>query len=302
MNLHIGFVKRRDVLSYGRRPANCSVGAHHARLPKRYHLSLLIHLHIGAAADQVGCGRVEELTHQAPLVLPPVGAVTVQVVMGAPGTAGARPLTIHSRADDATDWTLHVSGTVAPAAREPDFDLTAWPPADASPLPVEGFYEELRQRGYVYGPIFRALRRAWRDGDHVYAEVELPSSGDGQEYRLHPALLDAAMHADQLDENGGAAEGGTLLPFSWSGVTLHAAGATSLRVHLERLRGDELCAMRLADAAGKPVATVEQMAVRPVSAAQWERGTGRVEDLYRLDWSPVALPDVVPAGAAVHHR
>ncbi|MFE9500471.1 SDR family NAD(P)-dependent oxidoreductase [Streptomyces collinus] len=250
------------------------------------------------AGDHVGCGRLEELTHRAPLILPSAGTVTVQVVVDAPDEEGVRALTIHSRPDADTPWTLHATGAVSPVVADASFDLAAeWPPSGAVPLPVDGFYEGLRERGYGYGPVFRALRRAWRQGEHVYAEVELPEGGDGTAYGLHPALLDAAMHADQLGEHG-AVDGETLLPFSWSGVTLHATGATALRVHLERLRGDEVCAMRLADPTGRPVATVEQMTVRPVSAQQFGQGTGRVGELLRMDWTPVPVPDGT-AGAAL---
>ncbi|WP_225994297.1 type I polyketide synthase [Streptomyces sp. SS1-1] len=249
------------------------------------------------AGDHVGCGHLEELTHQAPLVLPTTGTVTVQIVVDAPDEAGVRALTIHARPDADTPWTLHATGAVAPALADTAFDLSEWPPAGAAPLPVEGFYEDLRGRGYGYGPAFRALRRAWRHGEHVYAEVELPEGTDGTVYGLHPALLDAAMHADQLGEQG-AVDGDTLLPFSWSGVTLHATGATALRVHLERLRGDEACSIRLADPTGRPVATVERMTVRPVTAGQLDRG-GRVGELLRLTWTGVPVPDGTAEAAVV---
>ncbi|WP_443056159.1 SDR family NAD(P)-dependent oxidoreductase, partial [Streptomyces sp. IBSBF 3136] len=250
------------------------------------------------AGDHVGCGRLEELTHRAPLMLPSAGTVAVQVVVDAPDEAGVRALTIHSRPDADTPWTLHATGAVSPVVADASFELAEWPPAGAVPLPVDGFYEGLRERGYGYGPVFRALRRAWRQGEHVYAEVELPEGGDGTAYGLHPALLDAAMHADQLGE-GGAVEGETLLPFSWSGVTLHATGATALRVHLERLRGDEVCAMRLADPTGRPVATVEQMTVRPVSAEQLTQGARHGGELLRLDWTAVPVPDGATEAALV---
>ncbi|MFJ4753863.1 SDR family NAD(P)-dependent oxidoreductase [Streptomyces sp. NPDC088763] len=249
------------------------------------------------AGDHVGCGHLEELTHQAPLVLPAAGTVTVQIVVDAPDEVGVRALTIHSRPDADTPWRLHATGAVAPAFADASFDLAEWPPAGATPLPVEGFYEDLRGRGYGYGPAFRALRRAWRHGEHVYAEVELPDGTDGTVYGLHPALLDAAMHADQLGEQG-AVDGDTLLPFSWSGVTLHATGATAVRVHLERLRGDEACSIRIADPTGRPVATVERMTVRPVSAGQLDRG-GRRGELLRLTWTGVPVPDSAAEAAVV---
>jgi acyl transferase domain-containing protein/acyl carrier protein len=252
------------------------------------------------AGDHVGCPTVDELIHQAPLILPATGAVTVQVAVGPPNDAGVRALTIHSRPDGLDSaWTLHVTGTVAPGTAPARFDLSEWPPPGAVPLPVDGFYEGLRERGYGYGPTFRALRAAWRRGDDVYAEVALPDGTDAADYGLHPALLDAAMHADQLGADG-AVDGDTLLPFSWSGVTLHAAGAAALRVHLERVRGDEECAIRVADLSGRPVATVESMTVRPVTADQVD-SVGTSGALLRVDWTPVPTPAAIGPATAIGH-
>ena len=49
------------------------------------------------AGDEVGCGVVEELTLSAPLVLPAVGGVRVQVVVGAAGESGRRAVSVYSR-------------------------------------------------------------------------------------------------------------------------------------------------------------------------------------------------------------
>ncbi|CAM5607839.1 putative protein OS=Streptomyces antimycoticus OX=68175 GN=SSPO_064370 PE=4 SV=1 [Streptomyces antimycoticus] len=53
------------------------------------------------AGDQVGCDRLDELTIEAPLVLPERGAVQLQIVVGAPQQAGHRTLELYSRAQDA---------------------------------------------------------------------------------------------------------------------------------------------------------------------------------------------------------
>ncbi|MEV0724912.1 type I polyketide synthase [Micromonospora purpureochromogenes] len=241
------------------------------------------------AGDHVGCGRVEELTHRAPMILPGRGAVAVQVVVGSPDDNGVRQIGIHSRPEGGDGgWTLHATGAIAPSAAPATWDLTQWPPPGATALPVESFYPGLRARGYGYGPTFQGLRAAWRRGEDVFAEVALPEGEDAERYGLHPALLDAAMHADQLGEDG-PLDGETLLPFSWSGVTLHAAGARALRVHLERLRGDEECRIRVADPDGRPVATVESLLVRPVSAGQLARDD-RAGALLRLEWTPAPVP------------
>src|SRR5260370_1087343 len=77
----------------------------------------------------------------------------------------------------------------------------------AGPVRVDlaGFYEEAAAAGSVYGPVFQGLRAAWRRGGEVFAEVALPADADAAGYGLHPALLDACLHAGAL---AGADAGG----------------------------------------------------------------------------------------------
>lgn len=191
---------------------------------------------------------------------------------------------------------------MVPGAPAPAFDLSQWPPAGATPLDVTGAYDRLLERGYAYGPVFQGLKAAWVQGDDVFAEVALPETahGDAALFGLHPALLDAAMHADLLGGNG-AAEGATLLPFSWNGVTLHAAGTSVLRVHIRRVRGDEVSAIMVADETGAPVATVESLVSRPVSEAQLAAASGGAgAALHRVEWLRTASAGAAAAEAAVY--
>ena len=75
--------------------------------------------------------------------------------------------------------------------------MREWPPAGAVEQDVEEVYERLAEIGLVYGEAFRGLRAAYTVGAEVYAEVELPEgvSGEASGYGIHPALLDAALHA-----------------------------------------------------------------------------------------------------------
>ncbi|MEV6584097.1 SDR family NAD(P)-dependent oxidoreductase, partial [Streptomyces sp. NPDC051582] len=255
------------------------------------------------AGDQVGCDRIEELLLEAPLIVPARGGVALQVRVGAPDSSDARSISIHSRgsAPDAP-WTRHAYGTVVPGAPAPAFDLSQWPPAGATSLDVSGAYDRLLERGYAYGPVFQGLKAAWVQGDDVFAEVALPETahGDAALFGLHPALLDAAMHADLLGGDG-AAEGATLLPFSWNGVTLHAAGTSVLRVHIRRVRGDEVSAIMVADETGAPVATVESLVSRPVSEAQLAAASGGASAaLHRVEWPRTAQAAAEAAEAAVY--
>ncbi|MDQ0841387.1 SDR family NAD(P)-dependent oxidoreductase [Streptomyces sp. V1I6] len=246
------------------------------------------------AGDQAGCDLLEELTLEAPLILAPQAAVRLQIVVGAPDTTGRRTLDAYSSDPDAPadePWTRHASGILATGAQTPSFDLAAWPPPGAEAVGVDGLYEHLGQGGFAYGPVFQGLRAAWLLGDDVYAEVALPDSQQPEAARfgLHPALLDAALHGTFVQPSPDGDQQGRL-PFSWRGVSLHAVGASALRVRLTPDGRDSL-SLQLADTTGAPVAAVDHLMLRPVSADQL--GSARSahhESLFRVDWATVPLP------------
>ncbi|MFC4048770.1 SDR family NAD(P)-dependent oxidoreductase [Actinomadura syzygii] len=255
------------------------------------------------AADQAGCDRVDDLTLLAPLVLDDKADVRFQVLVGAPDGDGRRTVTMHSRADDEpdTEWLRHATGILSaggpPAAPPADLtdaadltDLTdpaAWPPPAATAIAVHDLYEELVGHGLGYGPAFQGVRAAWRRDEEVFLDVDLPDDVDTGGYGLHPALLDAALHGIAIGRIG-SDDQTVRLPFSWSGVTVHAAGARALRVRLAPTGGEGV-RLDLADEAGRPVATVESLELRPVTAEQLASvGSARGGALYRLGWHPAA--------------
>ncbi|MFC3586303.1 type I polyketide synthase, partial [Streptantibioticus rubrisoli] len=240
------------------------------------------------AGDQVGCDRLAELTLEAPLVLPERGGVRFQLVVGAADGAGFRSFSLSSRLQDAPveePWTRHATGVLASGAEQPSGDVLAeWPPKGAEELDVAGLYEELSATGLRYGPTFQGLRAAWRRGAEVFVEVRLPEAAESQaaEFALHPALLDAALHGLGLGVLGDA-DGGRL-PFAWSGVSLHASGASELRVRLVPT-GAQGVRLEIADVTGAPVATVESLVLRAVSAEQVQAARAAYhESVFRLDW------------------
>ncbi|MEZ3183279.1 polyketide synthase dehydratase domain-containing protein, partial [Streptomyces pimonensis] len=161
-----------------------------------------------------------------------------------------------------------------------------WPPAGAKVVDLDGFYDQAADAGFGYGPVFQGLRAAWRRGDEVFAEVVLPDGVDAGGFGLHPALLDAALHAAGLT---GGADGTGRLPFAWSGVRLHASGARVLRVRLVPSGPDEV-SLTVADGAGAPVATVDSLVLRPVPLDQLT-GDDHDNALFGIDWVPVPLAD-----------
>ncbi|MCZ4612251.1 acyltransferase domain-containing protein, partial [Streptomyces sp. Lzd4kr] len=249
------------------------------------------------AGDAAGCGRVDELTVAAPLVLPERGAVQVQVRVDAADEEGRRGIRFHSRpARGDTPWQLHATGVLSqdPAAPAP-LDTTEWPPAGATEVDVTDIYQRYSRAGLDYGPAFQGLRGVWRLDDDAYAEVVLPEpAGSTQGLGLHPALLDAVLHAGV---HAGEENHERMLPFGWQDVTLHASGATVLRARVTRTGPDSLT-IDATDVEGDPVVTVGTLTLRA--------GTDRpaatpVDDprdaLLHLTWEPAPADLSAPAGA-----
>ncbi|MET8748437.1 polyketide synthase dehydratase domain-containing protein, partial [Streptomyces sp. NPDC004728] len=256
------------------------------------------------AGEQAGCPRVEELTLQAPLVIPEQGGIQMQVSVGAAQETGRRSLSVYTRPDGAEPsdpWMCHAVGEVAPEEDMADLEafpgaLASWPPTGAEALPVTGIYEAYEAAGFVYGPSFQGLKAAWRRGDEVFAEVALDESvrSDAKAFGLHPALLDAALHVIGISVPGGTDQGG--LPFSWSGVSLFARGASVLRVRLAAAGSDGV-SLSVADGAGVPVAQVEGLVLRPVAEGQLAAAAGGVgSPLFGVEWVPVPVPVPVSVG------
>jgi acyl transferase domain-containing protein/acyl carrier protein len=267
------------------------------------------------AGRQLGCPRVEELVLAEPLILGLADKITVQVVIGAADAFGHRTVTGYSRPqggpdapDDDQPWTRHFAGSLVARPEEVEPARASWPPAGATPVEVGHLYDELAEAGLEYGPLLRGLLAAWRLGDEVYAEVELPESEQvaAESFELHPALLDAALHAAALD--AGATAGA--IPFTWNGVSVHTPGATGLRVTLRRSAGHSLT-LTATDAAGAPVVSVESLLVRPLPDDQLRAQPRHRAALFHVEWQEVPavaersgeLPEVVdlPGGGALPH-
>ncbi|WP_460748380.1 type I polyketide synthase, partial [Micromonospora schwarzwaldensis] len=249
------------------------------------------------AGDQVGCGLVQELTLQTPLVLPEQGGVQVQVWVGDPGQDGRRPVNVYSRPEGAEgvggSWVRHATGVLSPQTGRVAAGLGQWPPADARPVAVDGLYERLADGGYVYGPVFQGLRAVWRSERDVYAEVTLPEHVETGGFGLHPAVLDAALHPIGLTGLLGDDDGGAVLPFAWSGVRLHATGASTLRVRLTPAADGGGIAVAVFDTAGQPVLTADSLVLRPVTTDQLAVGVpDAAQSLFAVEWVP--LPDAEP--------
>ena len=257
-----------------------------------------------AAGRAFGSTTIAELTMSAPVVLPERGELRLQVLVAAAGTEQQRRVAVYSSVDARSDvpWTLHATGTfgandyLVPAH---DPATAVWPPAGATSIDLESVYGALADRALVYGPAFRGLVEAWRGDAQVYARVELPPvvTERAADYALHPALLDAALHALIVCSDDGA--DAAFLPFCWSDATLYATGATAVRAQLNLSFDSDsqvTVGLTITDPTGQLVATVRAVQMRRATAhAVRSVGVSATRDLYRVHWQPVLLAGCDPA-------
>ncbi|MGC4807680.1 type I polyketide synthase, partial [Micromonospora sp. DT233] len=225
--------------------------------PGTGHLELAVRV-----GDHLSCDRVDELVLEAPLVLPEEQAVRVQVVVDAADDTGNRRFAISSRPENEPTWTRNATGVLGTGQGRQHPELTAWPPAGATPVDVADHYRNREAQGFHYADVFQGLTAAWRADGALFAEVALADThrGEVDRFGLHPAVLDAALQALSYDERPGEVPS---MPFCWTGVTLHATGASLLRVAIRPAGPAESWTVTLADTAGQLVLTADALTLRP---------------------------------------
>ncbi len=288
------------------------------------------------AAAHVGCDRVDSLTVHVPPAISEERAVQLRLAVESLDDVGRHPFTLHTRPESdepGEPWTRCASGALSAATsdggRDKDGDGDAgnggaWPPVGAQPVEVAGLYHQLLAAGLAHGPLFQGVRAAWRRGEELYAEVDLPqetadsaaagaagptgSAGSAAGFGLHPALFDAALHPlllGSLDTLGttspttepttdpttaAGGEPAVPLPRVLRGVALHASGATALRVRLVGT-GEGSASVTLTDTEGAPVATVEEVALGAFPTARLRADAdGTSQALFHVEWRPVPFP------------
>ncbi|MGH1553711.1 polyketide synthase dehydratase domain-containing protein [Streptomyces sp. L7] len=116
-----------------------------------------------------------------------------------------------------------------------DAVLTVWPRrVPRGSRTVRGLRPGGSGRAGVRSGVPGGYTAVWRRDEELFAEVGPLPVADARRHVLHPALLDAALHPGLLAEpaHPGPAR---RLPFAWrGGLTVHATGATALRVRMTR--------------------------------------------------------------------
>lgn len=252
---------------------------------------------------RIGRSRLRELNLHQPLVLVGDGAVELQIRVDP-----EHAVSIHSRVRQSDSgassapWRCHARGELEDAGTtEPAAAIPHWPPPGAEPIDLADVYPRLEGAGYHYGPAFRGLQRLWTAADGIYAEVQVDPeiAGLAGGFVLHPVLLDAAMQALVLPQQQGQPATTALVPFAFNDVVVHEGIGSLLRVRLQNTPSDGFT-VTFADQNGNALGGIGSLVLRPLDLDRI--ADGAAEDLFRIEWAPVALPGsvAVPAVDVLH--
>ncbi|MEV4240237.1 type I polyketide synthase [Nocardia sp. NPDC049737] len=254
------------------------------------------------AGRRIGCGVVEELTLQAP-ILPTAGdEVELQVLVQAADDSGRRPFEFYFRKSSDAEWIHNATGVLG-ARWDGDSALVSrlreeqWPPVDAEAVDSAGLPERIAKlAGLEYGPAFVGVRAAWRRDDTVFSEIVLDTDAAPEPGRhdLHPALLDMVMHAGfagLLWRDGDSDPDTGRLLFRWGGARFHESTTdevTSLRV-IAVATGPETVSVAAVDPDGTAIVSVDAVVMRPYDVQEFRSSlVGDEAGLYQVRWEPTA--------------
>ena len=284
--------------------------------------SALLEMALSAAA-QAGCAQSHVLTNVVfarGIVLPPGASSAVQTVL-VPAEDGCLSFEVFGQVEgpDRPEWALHATAEFVPTPvlRDDSGDNHAYlagvqARCSARVTPAD-LYRSLAARGLEYGPVMQGLREVWQGSGEALGRLALPGplrAGAGR-YRIHPALLDAALQTiaavPALTAVGEPDT--TFVPVGCRSVWLIDSPDGAVWSHVTLQSGsedaDELEAdVTLLDASGRQVGQLlgfrlARMRLAPrVDAPQGDQDTW----LYRLKWHEARWPDAAPQPAGPSNR
>lgn len=247
---------------------------------------------------------LDEFTFLAPLALDPGSddGIQIQVFIGDPGEHGTRTVDVYSRPNGTPalhEWTRHATGVLKPVSLlKPSGDGSiatrdnARYEDDGKMFDISTAYSALANAGISYGPSFQCVRAVWRpqsnlqDQNELRASIEPPYTLKKSMYGLHPAMLDAALHASLLADPETAAVN-VRLPFLFRGVRISTSVAPGPVIARIRKLGEDRFSVLVTDkATGALIAEVSEVVTRiwqRPAAAEPVKG-----NLYRLQWDKPA--------------
>ena len=138
---------------------------------------------------------IRDIAIEQALILPEEETTTVQLVLS-PIDSGYRFEIFSLRTE--SGWRPHATGQLVSDGIEEEsdaVDITRLQTQYPTEISVADHYRTCYEHGLNYGPGFQAIKRLFRGEGVALGEIELPESlaREIDNYRLHPALFDAAL-------------------------------------------------------------------------------------------------------------
>src|SRR5215472_4539455 len=202
---------------------------------------------------------------------------------------------VSATTDDSEVWHTHMTGTLrkSEVPSSSAFSTNQVRARCRQTLPIGDLYDGLAKLGLEYGPSFRGVRELYLGQHEALTKVQLPDGLVDTQYVMHPAFLDACLHAYPLVLDGAEKAKGngrsSYLPVSLAAFRCYRDGIDEAWVHT-RLRSVEeddtqVVDIRVYDAAERPVAELEGLAVRLLPLDKVQRPRDGTDDLfYRAVW------------------
>ena len=212
---------------------------------------------------------LDDATHHKAMTFADDEDRTVRILLTplAPDRASFRLISV--AADNPSVWHTHMTGKLRKAEAPGASAFSAQQvQARCAPGDAGALYDRLSRLGLEYGPGFRGVCEVHVGRHEALTRVRLLQGLADARYALHPAFLDACLHAYPLVLDGAEQQGDgwSYLPISLAGYRCHQDGIETAWVHT-RLRsvgmdGTQVVDIAVYDPAGRPVAELEGLALR----------------------------------------
>ncbi len=258
---------------------------------------------LDAAADLGEAHPVlEHVEFRKALFLPDDMRVRVQAVFD----PSSRGLTVHAQPDGNANapWAAHASCVIAAAqATEPAArDLAAVRARCGTQLAHDAFYDELKRRGFTFGPRFEGLESIQLGDGEAVGFVRLPEAFPVElTGRVHPALFDAGLQvliaAVESRRKPGERSPG-FLPTHADKIASYAPIGSAFWSHaaLSESTTDGFAgSVAIFDESGACLLEIEGLRARTLESVHGDQGGAETDDdTYELRW------DERPLAASAH--
>ncbi len=245
---------------------------------------------------------IEGFTIHEALILPGDGWRTVQLALASP-VQGRIAFRVYSRDENAVDWVLHVTGTVARSTQSdaPALDVAVVRARCGAQMTGAEFYARVEPLGLSFGDSFRGLTHVWHNREEALGELHLPQAlaGESSRYGVHPAFLDSCLHllgAPLMDEPDLSAY--LLIGLDRLHIQPHPPADLWCHTRLQPTRGSGreafVCDLWLYDKAGRSVGAALGLQLKRADAEALRRATRRQlpdDWLYSVAWEASPIPE-----------